>query len=137
MEINKLTRGLAAKQIKLLSFQDYFQRDEDLAELLATSLIRHSDDEAHMQRMVATWIERTRQALHPADVPGLAAQTTYRLALPPGCDVCKGDPWLVGDNAAGQACAVRCACARGQKLAEADALKKAEDARRQIVGGVP
>lgn len=134
MQTSKSAVTLAKKQIKLLSGQDYFRNDEDLIEILTAALIRHADDEAHMQRIVATWIDRTRQALHPADVPGLAAETTNRKPLPDGCEVCKGEAFVHNEAKGGMQ---RCNCERGRALAASDAQVKAKDAQQRLVGGVP
>lgn len=134
MQLNKDNLALAARQVKLLSRQDYFRNEKELIDLLVRTLVKLSDNEDHLRRMVETWIARTRQALHPADVAGLAAETSHRLALPQGCDVCQGASFIHNEIKGG---VERCSCERGRKLAEADVRHKEAEARQAFVGGVP
>lgn len=145
MQPNRENLAIAARQVMLLSGQNYFRNEKELIDLLVKALVRHADDTGHLTRMVETWIERTRLALHPADVAGLAAETSRRLALPEGCPVCRRwDPvqktcvvesHIRNETKGG---VERCSCERGQKLRELDAERKAaEGVRQALAGGAP
>ncbi len=112
-----------ADQCRQLEGQDFFANAKAGIGLLIKTLIRHADNRAHIERMITTWIESTRQMLHPSDVPGLAQRTNEREKLPAACAICDGyDYILVTVN--GNEGAARCQCARGRRLAELDKITR-------------
>jgi hypothetical protein len=122
-----------------LKNQDYFNADnEALIALIVGALIKHADDEPHIGRMIETWIESTRQMLHPADVKLLAAATSNRVELPAGCKCCEVEgtrgtaggvqylPYVMVEKAGGVG-ANRCGCARGERLKQMDLERAKQD----------
>jgi hypothetical protein len=106
-------------QCRQLEGQDFFINSKSGIGLLIKTLIRHAENRAHIERMITTWIESTRQMLHPSDIPGLAQRTNEREKLPEGCEACEGTDYIVV-RINGQDGVSRCACARGRRLAELD-----------------
>lgn len=118
-----------AEQCQQLEGQDFFVNAKAGIGLLIKTLIRHAENRAHIERMITTWIESTRQMLHPSDVPGLALRTSGREKLPEACEVCDGHDYiLVVVN--GNEGAARCQCARGRRLAELDKSALGDRPRR-------
>ena len=128
-ESESLKARVVVGKVRLLAGQDFFIADDDLVDLLVRTLIKHADDEPHIDRMVDTWIARTRKPLHPADVAQLAyATSAKRPALPAGCRLCQGAPHVVIDEAVG---AVRCPGPPGEPCARGAALRKMDEERKK------
>jgi len=124
MQVNDPNQAACAKHMRLLAGQDYYKADEALLDLLNQALIRHADDTAHILRMVTMWVDRTRQMLHPSDIARLASETSDRVSLPAGCNVCRGENFIFC-LVNGQECMKRCDCDRGRRLAEIDRRRRA------------
>jgi hypothetical protein len=118
-----------ADQCRQLEGQDFFGNSKAGIGLLIKTLIRHAENRAHIERMIITWIESTRQMLHPSDVPGLAQRTNEREKLPEGCEACEGTDYIIV-RINGQDGVSRCICARGRRLAELDKAALGERPRK-------
>lgn len=109
----KPTLKYCLSKIRLLEGQDFFQRNEIIIGFLAKRIQSVAESEGHVERMIETWICRTRQMLHVSDVPALAYETYG--ALPAGCDICHGEPVITIEKNGGYSM-IRCKCPRGQAL---------------------
>jgi hypothetical protein len=116
-------------QCRQLEGQDFFVNAKAGIGLLIKTLIRHAENRAHIERMITTWIESTRQMLHPSDIPGLAQRTNEREKLPEACEDCEVIDYIIV-RVNGQDGVSRCSCARGQRLAELDKLTLGDRPRK-------
>ena len=134
MQINNANRRAALKIMRILGFQDYFQTyDETQIDYLMHAILKHAKDEEHIQRIVDTWVLRTRKMMHPSDVPGLARETATEQKLPKPCPQCVTTDWVLviaGDKEGVE----RCSCERGRQLAKIDALTKDDRTRAATAG---
>ena len=79
---------------------------------LTECCLKHCDNEAHVKRAITLLLEETRHCQNlVAELMAAIADTRNAAVLPPGCDVCHGEPWVSTPNGA-----ARCTCARGQAL---------------------
>ena len=137
MQTSKEVKKNTAQKAGILVHQDFFVSDSNLYDLLVRTIIKHADDEDHIDRMVETWIQNTRKTLHPSDVPLLAKATSHKktVTLPDGCNYCQGLPHVSVDRPDGASGADRCPyCKRGEMLKamdEENARKKARAAQQQ------
>jgi hypothetical protein len=134
VHLNKQNRLIAAKAMRILAMQDYFPAEGDeQIEFLLETLVKHAEEPEHIKLMVETWVMRTRQMMHPSDVPGLAYETGKK-KLPKPCPQCIRTDWVLVTSANGEGVA-RCSCDRGKHLAKIDALTK-DDRDREATAGM-
>lgn len=137
MTSNKKVAAFCAEQILRLGGQDFFPSNDIVLSELIRTLIYYAENEAHIERMVTTWIDGTRQMLHPSQVGQLAEQTTARERMPAGCQQCGGTGWKHSTRIVTRAydemtvetyteeCMRRCDCEKGRRLAAIDTAKPA------------
>jgi hypothetical protein len=86
-----------------------------LRELLTTWLHRVSNDHEHAMRIIDHWLATERESPKVADLVRVSVlDLRPAQVLPDGCELCKGEPWVVDAKGAR-----RCVCARGRALAAA------------------
>ncbi len=101
--------------IRLCSNLNFFSGDFEIRRLLIDRLHCIADDHDHAKAMIDRWLETSPAAPKVFDFMYMAQVTRKREALGSGCDVCHGEPWVLGPNDI-----VRCGCTYGQALAELD-----------------
>jgi hypothetical protein len=109
-----LTREQAQRQAARLDASPTIapRTEEGLTELV-DCLLRCCQNEEHARTVITQLLDGVpRLQSLTAEIVAIAAATRKRAALPPGCEICQGAPWLMG----GQNGAVRCSCARGEAL---------------------
>ncbi|HXS94174.1 MAG TPA: hypothetical protein VN736_06175 [Candidatus Limnocylindrales bacterium] len=78
----------------------------------------------HAQAMIAKWLNTQTAAPKVANLVDLAGEVrAEHQTLPDGCNVCRGELWIVVETGA-----KRCSCARGLALKAKDRAR--EDERR-------
>ena len=115
METGKGNCERCKRLIRLCSGLDYFPADPEVRMLLVERLHRLAKDHQHATRMVDRWLETRITTPKVADLVGLAAEVQTSHALPEGCGICHGEPFVFGDRGG-----KRCACPRGQALRQMD-----------------
>jgi hypothetical protein len=117
------------EKMRLLQGQDFFPSDQAVLEYLAKCIRAAAESPAHVERMLVTWIGRTRAMLHPSDLDALSRETVNggSAILPAGCQACVGADFVIVERE-GATAAKRCDCPRGRRLAALDA---ARDTKRQ------
>ena len=116
--------GTCAGLIRLCGGMDFFPPDVEVRQLLIEGLHRLARNHDHAKAMIDRWLETQTVAPKIADLVNLAASVrAEKPTLPPGCDQCKGEPWVSSDRS-GYAVASRCTCARGQALRTLDSTSE-------------
>jgi len=128
----KLTTKFCLSKLRRLRGQDFFVSDEIVLGYLAHRLAEVAESPAHLDRMLDTWVNRTRAMLHPSDVEALARETAERSVLPSTCEVCVSGDYVIVEIE-GATYAKRCECQRGRILAARDA---ANNDRKQRTAGM-
>jgi hypothetical protein len=122
MENGKGSCSVCTGLIRLCGGLDYFPSDIEVRKLLVERLHRVAKSHEHAKGMIDRWLDTKTAAPKVADLVDLA--TAVRIAsdsLPAGCDVCRGEPWVVVERGAR-----RCTCTRGQALRAKDAQREEE-----------
>jgi len=137
-----MTLKMVLSKMRVLSGQEFFVRDEVLLNALARKIMAHAVDTEHVERLLGTWVSRTKEMLRISDIAALASETQQdsRSELPEPCEVCgcmgylpqdrqrdgiagaDGGYWVFDDKGSR-----RCSCARGQALR---AMDRAREARK-------
>ncbi len=134
---NKATKAGCARLIRLCSGLDFFPKDEEVCDLLVTTLQRVAVDDQHAAAMVNHWLSKTRQAPTVSDLIRLSTEVSAAASkdLPDRCQQCRGDAragrqedWVLTDEGVR-----RCSCPRGQALLALDRTRYRESAKRPIL----
>ncbi len=156
MKTNKVAREFAHNQIRALEGQDFFKQSDIVIAGLVRSLVENADDLSHIERMVTTWVNRTRAMLHPSDIAELASQTAQNREPipppppppppPPGCDHCGHTGWNPTTRTYKRRfdedtieefemdCVEPCDCPLGRKIAQAEQERAAKTPKvREVV----
>jgi hypothetical protein len=126
MEPGKDNCPVCAGLIRLCAGLDFFPADLEVRWLLVRRLHGLAKDHQHAKAMISRWLETEVLAPKIANLVSLAAQVRIGPALPAGCDICGGQPFVVNEFGAG-----RCTCARGQALRQLDRAREAQRAARK------
>lgn len=113
MELVKGSCATCAGLIRLCGSLDYFPADVEVRKLLVEHLHRLARSDEYPTAMIEHWLEAQTIAPKVADPVNLAAslRSGQLGALPAGCHICHGEPWVITDGGA-----KRCSCARGKAL---------------------
>ncbi len=110
------TKQFCKKQLQRCSGLDLYNTlDEDGSRELLRALMEASADDAHAKVVIDKWLKTSPKRPTPYDIYRTADETRPPEVVPPGCDVCQGEPWIRVEG--GMA---RCTCAAGQWFRQKD-----------------
>jgi hypothetical protein len=102
--------------IRICGGLDFFPSDVEVRRLLVDRLHNLATNHEHAKAMIDRWLETETVAPKVADLVRLATQLRSGPALPDGCNLCNGEPYVVVEERG----AARCTCARGEALRQLD-----------------
>jgi hypothetical protein len=113
MELGKGSCATCAGLNRLCCSLDYFPADVGVRKLLVEHLHRLARNHEYATAMIEHWLETQTIAPKVADLVNLTASLLSGQlgALPAGCHICHGEPWVITDGGG-----KRCSCARGKAL---------------------
>jgi hypothetical protein len=124
MEARKPNCPFCTSLIRLCSGLDFLPSDVEVRRLLAERLHRVAKNHDHAKAMIDHWLDTQTEAPKVADIVRLAGEVQSGVErLPPGCEICCGQPFVVTDQGAR-----RCTCKRGQALRAMELAGRADRA---------
>ena len=98
MELRSHSCPECTRLIRLCSGLDFFPADGEVRRLLIDSLHGNSRNHDQAKAIIEHWLRTQTTAPKVANLVALARDLRENISLPPGCEICRGEPWIITDR---------------------------------------